>query len=94
MTEQLPLKFKHPAQKIRLVGREKTVIELLCQGLAPKEIGNRINPKASRRNVHYYITRVKDKLGARTAWQACAIYGAWNPGIGDKVHESVDGTYK
>lgn len=57
----------------RLNDLERKIIRLLCEGKTPKQIGPLVG-FSSRRNVHNYLTKIKDKLGVETNWQACAVF--------------------
>lgn len=90
----LELDLPKTRHQVRLTNIEREIITLLCQGVSPKEIGSRYKQyKMARKTVHYFLRRVKDKLGARTTYQACAIFGSLYQGVGDKVHASVAGTF-
>lgn len=82
-----------PITAVRLTDIERRFMELLCQGVGPKEIGTRVTPKVQRKSVHYYLARVKWKLGARTTYQACAIYATIHPDVVKRgTHCTVAGT--
>lgn len=66
---------------VKLTEREHKVLELLCRGVGPKEISTRIKGEGNLKSAHYYISRAKWKLGARTAYQAAAIFGMLHPEV-------------
>lgn len=59
----------------KLTPVEREVMKHLCAGRAPKQIAPLIG-YTGRQSVHNHITKVKDKLGADTTYQACAIFAA------------------
>lgn len=96
MVDQLELSLEEKRAKltyVRLTDTETIIIRLMCQGVTPKEIGGRYPKyKQARKTVHYFLRRIKDKLGARTTYQACAIYGSLHPNLDYSTHSSVSGT--
>ena len=47
-----------------LTDRQKKIVELLAQGFSQKEISNQL--RISTTNTNNYLTRARDKIGART----------------------------
>jgi FixJ family two-component response regulator len=78
---------------VRLTPIERQVIEMLCRGVAPKEIGahlpvvrsHEVTMATARNHAHYWISRARAKLGARTNWQACAIYATLHPDLATTI---------
>jgi DNA-binding CsgD family transcriptional regulator len=78
---------------VKLTDTEKRILELLCQGVGPKEIGSRLSNKLTRHSVHNYLQRARYKFGARTTYQLAAMFGMLHPEMVKKgTHVSVDGT--
>lgn len=78
---------------VKLTDTERRVLELLVQGVGPKEIGSRMTPKFTRKVVHTYLQRARWKFGARTTYQLSAMFGMLHPEAVKKgTHTSVEGT--
>ncbi len=59
-----------PAWETSLSAREKEILRLIAQGLANKEIGDRLN--LSEQTVKNYVSVIYAKIGVRNRWEAAS----------------------
>ena len=67
----------------RLSSRRRSILELLAEGLANKEIAARLEPPCSEATVKSHLKTIYAKLAARNRAEAAAIWTHYTDALAD-----------